>query len=158
MREPSHDLALPQYQRGGGTLKSASFRRLLSRTSPEIIFLQETMVDSQKVRTFLNKFCSNWHICSVKSPGTSGEFVVSWDNKKFDLTPYMCCGGILLTGTSRWSNQQINFLNIYGPCTNRKVFLDKVEARGLLDHTNLITTGDMNLKTNVGEVWGASAT
>jgi exonuclease III len=69
----------------GGTLKSTSFRRLLSRTSPDIIFLQETLVDGQKVRTFLNKFHPNWHTCSVNSLGTSGGLAVSWDPTKFDL-------------------------------------------------------------------------
>jgi exonuclease III len=32
----------------GGHLKAASFRRLLSHISPDIIFLQETLVDSKK--------------------------------------------------------------------------------------------------------------
>jgi exonuclease III len=36
----------------GGHLKAASFRRLLSHISPDIIFLQETLVDSKKARFF----------------------------------------------------------------------------------------------------------
>jgi exonuclease III len=34
----------------GGTLKYASFRHLLDRVHPEIIFLQETLVHEQKAR------------------------------------------------------------------------------------------------------------
>jgi hypothetical protein len=112
------------------------------------------LVDSQKVRKFLNKFRANWHTCSVKSLGTFGGLAISWDPTKFDLTPYLCCGGILLIGTSRWSNQHINFLNLYGPCNDRKLFWDMVEAWALLNHANFIIAGDINLKTFAGEVGG----
>jgi exonuclease III len=37
----------------GGPLKSASMHRVLSRTLPDIIFLQETLVDAQKARSFM---------------------------------------------------------------------------------------------------------
>jgi exonuclease III len=40
----------------GGILKSASLRRLLRRTTPDIIFLQETMVEDTKARDFMNSF------------------------------------------------------------------------------------------------------
>jgi exonuclease III len=40
----------------GGTLKYASLRRLLNRTNPDIIFLQETLVDEKKARLFMNYF------------------------------------------------------------------------------------------------------
>jgi exonuclease III len=40
----------------GGALKSASLRRLLNRTNPNIIFLQETLVDEKKARSFMNAF------------------------------------------------------------------------------------------------------
>jgi exonuclease III len=36
----------------GGTLKVASFRRLVDHTRPEIIFLQETLVSAQKAKDF----------------------------------------------------------------------------------------------------------
>jgi endonuclease/exonuclease/phosphatase family metal-dependent hydrolase len=142
----------------GGHLKAASYRRLLSLTSPDIIFLQETLVDNKKTRLFLNQFHSNWHICSVNSLGTSGGLVVAWNSDKYILSPYFCCGGILLSGTSPITHNRINLLNFYGPCTDRQLFWEKIEAGGLLDLENLIIVGDLNLTTTLGEIWGASAT
>jgi len=38
----------------GGPLKSPSMHRLLNRTNPDIVFLQETLVDEKKARSFMN--------------------------------------------------------------------------------------------------------
>jgi exonuclease III len=38
----------------GGTLKTASVRRLLDNAHPDIVFLQETLVDAQRARDFLH--------------------------------------------------------------------------------------------------------
>jgi hypothetical protein len=156
LREKNHDNALTQYQRGGGDPQIRLLQTTAHQDTPDIIFLQETLVDGTKVRTFLNKFCPNWHTCTASSSGTSGGLAVSWDPTKFTLVPYLCCGGILLTGTSLWNDQSITLLNMYGPCSDIKLFWDKVAASGLLDHTNLIVVGDLNFTTNVGEVWGSS--
>jgi hypothetical protein len=106
------------------------------------------LVDGQKARSFLNNFRPDWHTCSVNSLGNSGGLAASWDPSKFDLHPYLSCGGILLTGTCLWNNLQINLLNSYGPCQNKKLFWDRVESRGLLDLPNLIIVGDLNFTTS----------
>jgi endonuclease/exonuclease/phosphatase family metal-dependent hydrolase len=142
----------------GGGLKVSSFRRLLSHTSLDIIFLQETLVDSKKAIFFLNQFHSNWNTCLVNSLGTSGGLVVAWDPTKFDLSPFLCCGGIMLSGTCHFNNKRIHLLNIYRPCSDRQTFWNKVEARSLLDLENLIIVGDLNLTTSVREIWGDSST
>jgi hypothetical protein len=107
----------------GGTLKSASFRRFLNRTTPDIVFLQETLVAGSKVRNFLNNFRPTWHTATASSSGTLGGLAVTWDPTMFTLVPYLCCGGILLTSTSLWNAQPITLLNMYGPCSDRKLFL-----------------------------------
>jgi exonuclease III len=114
----------------GGHLKDASFRRLISRISPDIIFLQETMVDSKKARHFLNQFLPNWHyLHSVNSLGTSRGLAVAWNPDHFDFLPYLCCGGILLTGTVT-TKKRLNLINIYGPCSDRQHFWEKLEIQG----------------------------
>jgi hypothetical protein len=140
----------------GGPHKSSAFRSLLARTSPDIILLQETLVDGLKARTFLSKYRPDWHTCSVNSLGSSGGLAAAWDPSMFDLQPFLSCAGLLLTGTCKWNSQSINLLNVYGPCQNRRTFWQQVESQGLLDLHNLVLAGDLNFTLNSGETWGLS--
>jgi exonuclease III len=140
----------------GGPLKSASMCRLLNRTHLDIIFLQETLVDEKRARSFITSLQLDWYTCTVSSVGKSGGLLVSWDPSKFDLTSYISCGGLFLKGTSLELKRHISFLNVYGPCTNIKDFWDKVMDRGLLSHKNMIVARDFNFTLSVGEIWGDS--
>jgi hypothetical protein len=62
-----------------------------------------------------------------------------------------------LSGTCIADKRRISFLNVYGPCTDRKIFWEKVDGRGLLAHSDLIVAGDLNFTTSAKEVWGVSA-
>jgi hypothetical protein len=55
-----------------------------------------------------------------------------------DLLPFMCAGGILLTGVHLPNKRRINLINVYGPCSGRRQFWEILEAKGLLDQSNLI--------------------
>jgi endonuclease/exonuclease/phosphatase family metal-dependent hydrolase len=140
----------------GGTLKKASLRRLLDKTLPDIIFLQETLVDEQRARVFLSTLRPLWFVCVVNSVGKSGGLLAAWDPTKFDLEPFLSCGGILLTGTCCENKRQLTLLNVYGPCMDIITFWDKVSALGLLAGMNLIVVGDFNFTLNADEVWGGT--
>lgn len=75
----------------------------------------------------------------------------------FDISPFLCCGGILLTGTCLELKQPVTLLNVYGPCIERKDFWEKVVAKGLLERRNIILAGDLNLTCEAGELWGEEA-
>jgi len=81
----------------GGTLKVASVRRQLEHTHPDIIFLQETLVNEHKARDFVHLFFLSWVSSSVSSLGTSGGLLVAWDPNLFTLVLFLTLGGILLT-------------------------------------------------------------
>jgi exonuclease III len=63
----------------GGPLKLPSMHRILSKTKPDIIFLQETLVAEEKARKFMNILCPNWVICAVSSIGKSCGLLVAWN-------------------------------------------------------------------------------
>jgi hypothetical protein len=131
-------------------------RRLLFRIAPDIIFIQDTLVDEKKARIFMNTFCPSWLTCGVSSVGNYGDLLVSLDPNKFVLDSYLCCGGFFLTGTCLENKNSLYVLNVYGPCTDIILFWGKVASRGMLEHKKLIVAGDLNFTVSGGEVWGAS--
>jgi hypothetical protein len=141
----------------GGPQKIASVRRLLNNTLPDIILVQETLVDEVRARSFLSTLRPDWYTATVSSVGKSGGLLVSWDPSKLDLKSYICCGGLLLTGTSFELKKQISFLNVYGPCIDRKDFWEKVGDRGILSLKNMVVAGDFNFTLHEGEIWGEAA-
>ena len=48
----------------------------------------------------------------------------------------------------------IRLLNIYGLHNHKKVFWEKLRDVGLLDHSRLILSGDLNLTLADSEIWG----
>jgi endonuclease/exonuclease/phosphatase family metal-dependent hydrolase len=138
----------------GGPLKQASMRRIIDQTQPSIIFLQETLVAASVARDFMHLLRPSWLSCAASSVGTSGGLLVTWDPAYFNLSPMLSPGGILLSGTCLELNRQINFLNVYGPCTGRRDFWQRLDNLGLLAAENLILAGDLNLTTSSLETWG----
>jgi hypothetical protein len=75
----------------------------------------------------------------------------------FQSLPDAQSWGYLSHGSSLELNRPINLLNVYGPCTGRKEFWQRLDDLGLLAAENLILAGDLNLTTNNFEIWGDSA-
>jgi len=80
--------------------------------------------------------------------------MVSWDPFSFYLVSFLTCGGILLTSYYLETKRQINLLNVYRPCVERKHFWERMESSGLLSLKNIIIAGDLNLTLSIGEIWG----
>jgi hypothetical protein len=110
----------------GGTLKVASVRRLLEHTCPDIILLQETLVNEQKARDFIHLFRPSWVSSSVNSVGTSGGLLVAWDPLLFSLDPYLTVGGILLTTKSLIHNRELATFKYLWSMQGQETFLEGV--------------------------------
>jgi hypothetical protein len=141
----------------GGPLKQTSLKRIIDQTQPSLIFLQETLVEASVARDFMHLLRPTWLSCAASSVGTSGGLLATWDPAFFNLSPMLSPGGILLSGISLELNRPINLLNVYGPCTGRKDFWQRLDDLGLLAAENLILAGDLNLTTSNFEFWGDSA-
>jgi hypothetical protein len=141
----------------GGSHKLASVCCLFILNRPDIIFFQETLLDESREIYFLKKLKPLWYSTVVSSVGKLGCLLVDWDPDKFDLKPYIFCGGLLVTGFSLEIKEKLSFLNVYGPCSDMKVFWQKVGDRGILSLKNLIVSGDFNFTLNEGEIWGESS-
>jgi hypothetical protein len=124
---------------------------------PDILFLQETMVEEVKARALVSKLLPSWYCCAIDSVGLSGGLCVAWNPARVVLSPFVTCAGILLEGTLLEGNQTVSFSNCYGPCTDRKSLWDIVVNSGLLATKNLILAGDLNFTVSASEVWGSKA-
>jgi len=140
----------------GGSKKLSYVRRLLLLIQPDIIFFQETLVDESRARTFFSKLNPTWYSTAVSSVGKLGGLLVAWDPKNFKLRPYICCGGLLVTGISFELKEQLLFLNVYGPYSDIIFFWQKLGDRGILSIKNLIVVGEFNFTLNEGDIWGES--
>jgi hypothetical protein len=100
---------------------------------------------------------SDWMSCAVSSVSISGGLLVSWDPHYFVFSPVLTYGGIFLISSSLVDKRRLSLLNVYGPCTDRKIFWKKLEDRGLLAHTHLILVRDLNFTLKSYEIWGLAA-
>jgi len=100
----------------------ASMHRLISKTLPNVIFLQETLTNEEKARNFMFSLRLDWMSCAISSVGNSGGLPVSWDPCFFYFSPFLTYGSIFLIGSSLVDKRKITLLNVYGPCTDRNIF------------------------------------
>lgn len=102
----------------------------------------------------MHKFRSTWFTVAVSSLGKFGGLMVAWNLDLFDLRPYMSRGGILLVACTLATKQELAFLNVYGPCSDKLSFWMHLASSGLLAIPNLILGGDLNFILLANEHWG----
>jgi hypothetical protein len=117
----------------GGPLKQTSMKRIIEQTQTSIIFLQETLVEATVARNFMHSTSSEMALLCVKLSGnSSGGLLVTWDPAAFILSSMLSPGGILLTGKKSGTESIYQpTKHVYGPCTGRKDFWQRLDDLGL---------------------------
>ena len=97
-----------------GTVKLSSMPRLLNYIKPDIIFLQETLVDDEKERKILLPLHPTWMFSAMSSVEKFDGLLVAWNPNILDLLPFHCAGDILLLGVHLPYKRDLNLINVYG--------------------------------------------
>lgn len=84
-----------------------------------------------------------------------GGTLVAWNPTVVVFKPSYTCAKILLSGSCKGFSQEINVLNIYGPCHDHRQFWDFLHSCGWLNAPDLILVGDLNFTLTPSKVWGA---
>lgn len=140
----------------GSSPKRTSFKRILDRIGPYIVFLQETMTTGDNACDLFLKLKPAWNCCGVDANGMLGGLLVAWNLVFADFSPIHTIVGIKIEGRIRGLEWPLNILNIYGPYSKKKFFGDRVADAGLLGDSSLIIVGDLNLTLSPDEDWGCN--
>jgi hypothetical protein len=121
----------------GGTLKLASLKSLLSYTKPDIVFLQETLVNYDKAIGLFLQCAPSWNVVVLDPTGRSGGFLSGWNPAIAELTSFDTLTGILLEGRTKVSTFKVKLLNCYAPYKDKELFWLPLLNSGLLHEPGL---------------------
>jgi hypothetical protein len=141
----------------GGAPKLLNLKRLILSTSPDIIFFQETMVDSSKAKVFFLKCCPTWDCVAIDASSLFGGLTYGWNPLVDELQAFQTFVGIFLEGHLKEISRPVKLLNCYGPYKDMLSFWKPLEESGFLMHDGLILGGDLNFSTSSREIWGEHA-
>jgi hypothetical protein len=152
-----YDYPIFQHMRVWGTLKLASLKALLIQINPDIVFLQETLVNGDKAKQLFLQCFPTWNVVALDPCGHSGGFLSGWNPSCVELYDFDTLVGIYLEGRFKQSADKVKLLNCYAPYKDRELFWHPIIQSGLLSEEGIIVGGDLNFTLSTREVWGDSA-
>jgi len=138
----------------GGASKMLALKDLIVLVKPDVVLLQETMVDHVHEKDYFLKICPTWSCATIDSVGNSGGLLSGWNPCIGQLETFQSALGIFLEGRVSSLPDSVTLLNCDGPYKERLSFWQLAENTGVLEEESLIVGGDLNLTLSTREVWG----
>ena len=137
--------------------KKSSLKRLVLRTKPEIIFLQETMGVSEVIKGVLLSLLPEWDFV-VHDAKCSRGVATAWRLAS-------CClrnswGSESCIRTDIYFHElsaEFWLFNVYGSYLNREIFWDRFFSSSMIMHDKVMVGGDLNFSLGNLESWGPRA-
>jgi hypothetical protein len=126
--------------------------------SPDILLLQDTMSEGDKIVSELEKMFGGWEFMYLDSRARSGGLVSGWKGRSLSLSNCWSFGlGLGIVLYSQDLGKELKILNIYGPYSDGTVFWDNFFCCSSLSQGNTIVGGDFNFSLGCSQVWGPIA-
>jgi hypothetical protein len=106
----------------GGPTKLASLKLLLKQVKPDIVFMQETLVDGEKVKHFFLQCFLTWNVVALDPNECSGGLLSGWNPTYDEFCAFGTSAGIFLEGRIKHSADLVKLLNCYAPYKEREAF------------------------------------
>ncbi|GMI98534.1 hypothetical protein HRI_003522700 [Hibiscus trionum] len=148
--------------RGLGRLeKKAAIRKLLLKTKPKLVFLQESKLSSID-RRISNMLCgrhSNFDFHFPPSVGSACGIISLWDHNYFEVESYLVSVSyVALVGLIKEKNFRCLLINIYAPndAAERQILFCELKKLILQINLPCLLGGDFNIVLNEEERIGVS--
>jgi len=140
----------------GGTIKISSLKALLSGTKPDIVFLQETLVSSDKAIKLFLQCAPSWNAVALNPSGRYDGLLSGWNLDFAELSAFDTLAGIYMEGMTKMSTIKVKLLNCYAPYKDMEQFWLPILHSSLLNEEGLIIGRYLNFTLSSKEVWGSS--
>jgi len=141
----------------GSPTKLASLKRLLQQIKPNIVLLQETLIEGDKAKNLFFQCLPHWNVGAIDSIGRSRGLLTSWNPSLAEFCAFGTVAGIFLEGRLNISKDPVKLLNCYAPYKDSEPFWKQLFDSRLLSEDNIIIGGDLKFILSSNEVWGELA-
>jgi hypothetical protein len=114
------------------------------------------MCSGEKARYSLGSWLKNWYFSSIDAEGLSGGIITGWSLDFMAINSSVHGSTIAVSLKHKNMDKILNFINIYGPYTNRIMFWEDIIHAGVLSKPQSIIRGDFNFTVSLREVWGSN--
>ena len=95
----------------GSPTKLASLKRLLQQIKPDIVFLQEALIEGDKEKNLFFQCLPHWNAVALDSHGFSRGLLTGWNPTFAEFCAFGTVAGIFLEGIFKHTKEPIKMLN-----------------------------------------------
>jgi len=121
---------------------------------PDVLIIQETICNRDKVEKILNSWLKGWKLCSIDVEGQSIDLITtcSLQVKMIEKINFPYCIMVHING--KYIDFEVKICNVYGPYINHNVLWENLSNSNIFKDGDVILGGDMKFKLPLKEIWG----
>lgn len=138
--------------------KKLAFQRMIMAEPVNIVFLQETLGNTEAISRFLASMLPGWTFQALDASRRSRGLALGLNSRTIKIiNSWGGPGHLGVDLLSAKLNTKIMLINVYAPCHQRAKLWAKLLSSELLREEPLILGGDLNFSIGHAESWGHHA-